>query len=252
MNLHDRYDRTLLLNVVSVGRRSISSLVRRRFSRDEFWRQAESFSIGSLPLVLFSLFFVGIILILEYSFHMKLIIGNDELIPSFATMMLVRELTAIVTALLLTSRMGASTAAELGAMKNSEQLDAYRLLGTNPIDRFIAPRILACTLACVLLTFLALGVSILGAALAATIGLGFEWRSLGSSLALFTSYRDFLACGLKSLLFGVSIPLLSATIGLRARPGAEGVGRATTEAVVVTSLWIIFCDFLLTYALAQA
>lgn len=240
--------RYLVAHAWKVGCETTASIVQGRFSTQELFEQLFEFAVKSLGIVVLCLTFVGIIIILEYSYHMKMVIGNDSLIPSFAMIMMARELAPTITALLLTSKMGASVAAELGAMKTSEQLDAYRLLGLSPIDLFVAPRTIASAFATLTLAMISLFLTIMGAWLASILVLGFSTYSFFNSLFLFAQPIDFIMCAVKALVFGASIPIIASTLGFRCRFGAEGVGLCTTDAVVANSIWIIMMDFLLTYA----
>lgn len=246
-NFHDAHGGTFFINLYSVLKTSLQSIAQRRFSRQEVLKQLYEFGVSSVAITTLCVSFIGMIIILEYSFHMKLVIGNDSLIPSFAMLMLVRELAPVVTGLLLTSKMGAAIAAELGAMKTTEQLDAYRLLAISPIDFFVAPRLIASTLTTLALAILSLFLAILGSWIAALAFLGFSTGSFFQSLFAFAHFSDFILCGVKALVFGASIPIISATYGFRCEFGSEGVGRITTDAVVANSIWIIIADFLLTY-----
>jgi phospholipid/cholesterol/gamma-HCH transport system permease protein len=237
----------LVPDILSVFAKTLRSLVRRRFSWKEVLNQLFEFGVGSLGIICLCVTFVGIIIILEYSHHMKLVIGNDSLIPSFAMIMLIRELAPAVTALLLTSKLGSSIAAELGAMKTTEQLDAYRLLGLDAIDLFVTPRFIAAALATLALSIVALFLSVIGSWLAAVTVLGFSTGTFFQGLFLFVKPADFVLCSIKATLFGASIPVIGATLGFRCRFGAEGVGMSTTDSVVVNSIWIIILDFVLTY-----
>ena len=237
----------LIPHILRTARQTLASLAMRRFGFNETINQLYEFGVNSLSIILLCVTFVGIIIIIEYSYHMKAVIGNDSLIPSFAMIMLARELAPAITALLLTSKMGASIAAELGAMKTSEQLDAYRLLGLSPIDLFVTPRFIASALATLSLAMISLFIATLGALFAAVTMLGFSVGSFFQGLFIFVSAGDFVLCAVKALMFGASIPIISATLGFRCKFGAEGVGMCTTDAVVVNSIWIIILDFILTY-----
>ena len=231
---------------------SFGALLRRRFPMREVWLQLFEFTWASFGIVALSVTFMGIIIIMEYSHHMRLILGNDSLIPGFAMILLVRELAPAVTALLLTSKMGAAIAAELGAMRTTEQLDAYRLLGLNPYELFVAPRVIASTAATFVLSFVSLFLAVAGAWLTAVIFLNFSSGLFFQSLFSFIKPLDFALCGVKAVLFGASIPIISATLGFRCKFGSEGVGMTTTDAVVANSIWIIVLDFLVTYAFSLA
>jgi phospholipid/cholesterol/gamma-HCH transport system permease protein len=239
--------RFLVPHILKTGGETFESLLGLRFSRKEVIRQLYEFGNTSIGIVVLCITFVGIIIILEYSYHMRMVIGNDSLIPGFAMIMLARELAPAITALLITSKMGASIAAELGAMKTTEQLDAYRLLGLSPIDLFVTPRLIACAVATTLLSIVSLFVATIGAWLAAITLLNFGSGDFFNGLFLFAGVDDFILCAVKAFMFGASIPIISATLGFRCQFGAEGVGMATTDAVVANSIWIIILDFVLTF-----
>jgi phospholipid/cholesterol/gamma-HCH transport system permease protein len=237
----------LLCDILETAGSTFSSLLRGRFAVKDVIRQLYEFGVQSMGIIILCITFMGVIIILEYSYHMKLIIGNDSLIPSFAMIMLARELAPVVTALLLTSKMGASIAAELGAMKTTEQLDAYRLLGLNPIDLFVSPRVIGSALATTALALISLFLAVMGAWFSAVTVLHFSTGDFFQSLMIFLKAQDFFLCAIKAFTFGASIPIISATLGFRCRFGAEGVGLSTTDAVVANSIWIIILDFVWTY-----
>src|SRR2546423_184032 len=114
-----------------------SELVSKLFSRP--WRRREivfqlySIGVKSAPVILFSVSFAAVVTILEYAYHMKLVIQSASMVPGFAALLVLRELGVVITALLLTSRVGAGIAAELGTMNITEQIDAYRLLHLDPM-----------------------------------------------------------------------------------------------------------------------
>ncbi len=240
-------ERPFVSHVMSVLYRTSLSLVGGRFSWKEVLRRLFEFGAGSLGVILLCVTFVGIIIVLEYSYHMKLVIGDDSLIPAFAMIMLTRELAPAVSSLLLVSKFGASVAAELGAMKTTEQLDAYRLLGLSPIDVFVSPRVIASAFATLILALISLFTAVVGGFIASTFLLNYSPGSYFQSLFLFVRMEDLILCSVKALLFGASIPIISATLGFRCRFGAEGVGLTTTDSVVANSIWIIILDFILTY-----
>ncbi len=231
--------------------RSLSVLLRFKTSAKDLWQQCYEFGNRTFGIVALCVTFMGIILVTEYSFHMKLVIGNDSMIPAFVMIMLARELAPIVTALLITSKMGASIAAELAAMKNSEQIDAYRLLGLNIVDLYVAPRLVASIFANVCLTMIAIAITVIGAWGSAVYFLNFSTGPFFHSLLVFLSPFDFILMTTKSACFAIVIPVISAYCGLHARHGAEGVGEATTNAVVGNSITIIILDFVVTYVFSK-
>lgn len=246
-NMEISEQQPLIQSLMQVTGRTFSSIFARRFTAKEVLRQLYEFGNGCLGIVTLCVTFMGVIIFLEYSYHVKLIINNDSLVPGFSMIMLTRELAPAVTALLLVSKMGASIAAELGAMKTTEQLDAYRLLGLNAIDLFVAPRVIASSIATLLLSVVALFTALIGGWIASVTMLGFSTGGFINSLLVFTTFTDFFLMAVKALCFGACIPIISATFGLRCKFGAEGVGLTTTDAVVANSIWIIVLDFLITY-----
>ncbi|HRO67115.1 MAG TPA: ABC transporter permease, partial [Pseudobdellovibrionaceae bacterium] len=125
------------------------------FRTKEFLQQLFFVANGSLLIVLFCVSFAAIVTILEASFHMKIVIQNDSMVPGFAAVLILRELGPVVTALLLTSRVGAGFTAEVGLMKTTEQIDALRMLGIDPVQYLVVPRFVATILGAALLALLA-------------------------------------------------------------------------------------------------
>ncbi|MCB0351337.1 MAG: ABC transporter permease [Bdellovibrionales bacterium] len=210
-------------------------------------KQIHFVAVESAPVVAFCLSFAAIVTIIESSFHMKIVIGNDSLVPGFAALLILRELGAVVTALLVTSRVGAGLAAEIGTMKITEQIDALKMLGINPI-RFIAvPRLIACIVSGMLLTVLANSVCLVAAMLVSQIKLGYTSGAFMVGMRTFVNFNDMIFSIIKGAAFGAVIPLFSCYFGFRCKSGAEGVGLATTNSVVATSVAIIIIDFVLSW-----
>jgi phospholipid/cholesterol/gamma-HCH transport system permease protein len=191
--------------------------------------------------------FAAMVTILESSFHMKLLIQNDSMVPGFAAMLILRELGAVLTALLLTSRVGAGFTAEIGSMKITEQIDALKMLGIDPIQFLVVPRLVACVLGCVFLTAIANLFCIYCALLVSQSYLGFTPGLFLTMMSRFVEFHDLLLSMVKAAAFGAVIPLMSCHFGLRCNSGAEGVGTATTNSVVSSSVAIIVLDFVLSY-----
>ncbi|MBL7544693.1 MAG: ABC transporter permease [Bdellovibrionaceae bacterium] len=202
---------------------------------------------GSLWTIIFCVCFAAVVTMLESSFHMKLVIQNDSMVPGFASLLILRELGAIVTALLLTSRIGAGMAAEIGSMKVTEQIDALKMLGINPIRFLIVPRLIASTIGCVLLSIIANLVCIFAAMIVADQFLGYSNGMFLTAMRRFVDFQDIIFASIKAFCFGFVIPLVSCYFGFNCRTGADGVGRATTQSVVFASVAIIVLDFVLSY-----
>lgn len=229
----------------------IAQTLRATFTPPFRWKhiiaQLEFVAWQSAPVILFSVCFAAVVTIIEASFHMKMVIQNDSLVPGFAALLILRELGAVVTALLLTSRVGAGLAAEVGSMQITEQVDAFRLLGIDPVRFLVVPRFVACILGCFLLAILANLVCLYCAMLVSLSKLGYSSGSFLVAMRTFVGPKDLLFASLKGACFGAVIPLVSCFYGFRCRAGAEGVGLATTNAVVTTSVSIILIDFILTW-----
>lgn len=215
--------------------------------RRSFAEQIDFVASQSLLIVVVCVCFAAVVTILESSFHMKLVIQNDSMVPGFAAMLILRELGAVVTALLLTARVGAGMAAEVATMKITEQVDALKMLGIRPVRFLLGPRLLATILGAMVLTIIANVVCLFCAMLVSEAYLGFTQGLFLSSMRRFVVMKDLFFAIAKGAAFGTVIPLVSCYFGLRARSGAEGVGIATTNAVVVSSVCIIVIDFILSY-----
>jgi phospholipid/cholesterol/gamma-HCH transport system permease protein len=218
-----------------------------RFRYRETLDQVYAMGVQSLPVVAFSLTLVSLMLILEFSFHMRLVLQQDSLVPAFSTLLMIRELGPVVTCLLLTSRVGAGMGAEIGSMKTTEQIDAMRLLDLDPIDYLVVPRWVASVIACVSLTVIAVAIACLGGAWIASVKLGDQPTEFFNTMFVFARFRDGAACLVKAAVFGTLLPLVASFHGLRCKPGSEGVGNAATSAVVQGSIFIIIADFVVTY-----
>ncbi len=213
----------------------------------ELMKHLELVSWKGLPVILFCVSFAAMVTILESAFHMKILIQNDSLVPGFAALLILRELGAVITCLLLASRVGAGYAAEIASMKVTEQLDALKLLGVDRYLYLVAPRLLACAVSGALLTLLANFVCLYSAFLISYLQLDHSSSSFMAGLRTFVSFQDVFFAGIKGFFFGATIPLISSFYGFNATDGAEGVGQATTKSVVASSIAIIIIDFILTW-----
>ena len=201
----------------------------------------------SALIIVFCVSFAAMVTIVEASFHMKLVVQNDSMVPGFAALLILRELGSVVTALLVTSRVGAGLAAEVGSMKITEQIDALRMLGINPVRFIVVPRFVACVWGGFILSIIANVVCVACAMLVSTVKLGYTVGGFLEGMRAFVDFRDLIFASIKGAAFGAVIPVLSCYHGFLCKPGAEGVGQATTSSVVSTSVAIIVIDFVLTF-----
>lgn len=217
------------------------------FRREETLEQMYLLGVQSVPIIFVSLGFVGLMMVLELAFHMRLVLKHDALVPAFSAVLMVRELGPVIACLLLTSRIGAGIAAEIGSMKVTEQIDALRLLSIDPIDYLVVPRWFGSVFAAMALTLIAIAVALGGGALLATKQLGTTSGEYFNTVFFFVKFPDVLRCLIKAAVFGTLIPFIAAYQGFRCEFGSAAVGEAATQAVVRGSLAIIVADFLLTY-----
>lgn len=232
---------------MSLVAETLREVFRRPFRWKELFQQIDFVAIQSLPIILFCVCFAAMVTILESSFHMKIVIQNDSMVPGFAALLILRELGVVVTALLVTSRVGAGLAAEVATMKITEQIEALKMLGLRPVQYIVVPRLVATVIGMIFLTALANIACLIAAMFVSQIYLGFSEGVFLTSMHRFVSVWDFWGALLKGAVFGFFIPLVSCYFGFRCEGGADGVGRATTKSVVASSVAILVFDFLLSY-----
>ena len=198
----------------------------------------------SLPVVLVTGTFIGMVLAVQ-SYDQFRMMRMETRLGAVINISLVKELGPVLAAVMLAGRVGGSMAAELGTMRVTEQIDALRALGANPIHYLVVPRFLSCFLLIPLLTAVADGVGILAGWLLSTQVLGINsfhyWHHADNYVTAF----DVLSGIFKSIFFGASIGLIACHRGFRCNAGAEGVGRAATEAFVYSFIAILILDFFL-------
>lgn len=236
-----------LIAFYSFFMKSVVATVTPPYRVRDILKQLEFVAWESAPVVIFSVCFAAMVTIMESSFHMKLVVHNDALVPGFAALLILRELGAVISALLLTSRVGAGFAAEVGSMKITEQLDALKMLGVDPYRFLVAPRLIACMAGGFFLSIVANVVCLYAAMMVSEIKLGYTAGVFLVGMRTFVSFSDLIFASIKGICFGAAIPLVSCFFGFRCKTGAEGVGQATTNSVVVASVTIIVMDFVLSY-----
>lgn len=217
------------------------------FRWKEFVQQLYFVANRSLLIIVFCVSFAAVVTILESSFHMKIVIQNDSMVPGFAALLILRELGAVVTALLLTSRVGAGIASEVGTMQITEQVDALKMLGIDPVHFLVTPRFLACIFGGIFLTIIANMTCLASAMFVSQNYLGFSVGTFLTSVHRFVQFKDLFFAIIKGAVFGAVIPVVACYFGFRCLPGADGVGKATTNTVVTASIAIIVIDFVLSY-----
>lgn len=203
--------------------------------------QMDRIGVKSLPIVLLTSLFTGMVLALQSAYQMQRM-SAEMYIASLVSLSMVRELGPVLTSLVIAGRVGASITAELGTMKVTEQIDALEALATNPVKYLVVPRFLALLVMLPLLTIYADIVGILGGYAIGVFKLGISsnmyWRMTYDPLI----FKDVFTGLIKSVAFGIIIAIIACFQGINTEGGAEGVGRATTLAVVVSFIMIIAAD----------
>jgi len=210
--------------------------------------QMDVIGVGSLTIILLTGFFTGGVLAVQ-TYPTLAYWGQQGQTGRLVAVSLVRELGPVLTALMVTGRVGSAIAAELGSMTVSQQIDAMRALGTDPIRKLVAPRMLALLVALPLLTVLADCVGIAGGAFAATSLYGLPIDEFLTSARDGISADDIIGGVIKPTVFALIIGTIACYKGLSTDGGTVGVGRATTRAVVTASIVVIISDFFLARAL---
>lgn len=175
--------------------------------------------------------------------------GMETATGAMVSVAMCRELGPVVTALMVAGRVGSSMAAEIGTMKVSEQIDALRALGVHPIDYLVTPRLLAMMVSMPLLIAEAVTFGIFMAYLVVVEAFGVPSAYYLNHMQSSTNMEDICICMIKGFVFGILIVLISCQQGLAAHNGAVGVGRSTTQAMVISALWVLIVNFFLSLLL---
>src|SRR4051812_2548150 len=208
----------------------------------EIVAQMDSLGVGSLSIVVLTGVFTGMVLTLQSAASLDAF-GARPYVGRLVCVSMVRELGPVLTALMVTGRVGSGMAAELGSMVVTQQIDALRVLGSDPLRKLVAPRLLAGIVMVPILTIISDTLGIFGGSLIAIFNLKlsweFFWRSVGNALTL-----NDLVMGLgKPIMFGFILTSIGCHMGLRTTGGTQGVGVSTTRSVVAGSVFILASDF---------
>lgn len=172
-------------------------------------------------------------------------VGATDLLPTVLAAAVLLELAPVGAGLIVAARTGASLAAELAAMRVGEQVDALELLGISPMRRLVGPRVLACVLATPLLHVLVAGVALGSGFIAESVAGPTTWLRYQTAVLQELRLAEVVPAGLKTLVFGALVGVTGCFVGLTARGGSEGVGKAATDSVVACSLLVLAADVLL-------
>jgi phospholipid/cholesterol/gamma-HCH transport system permease protein len=238
--------------------KAFRALVARPLYARDILQQMDVIGVASLGIVLLTGLFTGMVLALQSSIEMKRF-GATIYIGRLVGASAVRELGPVLTSLMVAGRVGSGMAAQLGAMKVTEQIDALHVIGTDPVKKLVVPRLWAALLMLPVLTIIMDLMAIFGGLIIAVVKLGLSTdlylRSVYTTLAnsgfiLRFLPKDVLAGAfVKPLFFGAIIAITGCYYGLKTRGGTEGVGLSTTRAVVTASILILATDYFLTQLL---
>jgi phospholipid/cholesterol/gamma-HCH transport system permease protein len=207
--------------------------------------QMDDIGVGSLPIVLMSGFFIGAVMVLQTGSQFVRF-GQTALTGDVVAIALVRELGPTLTGILVAGRSASGIASVLGSMVVTEQVDAMRAMGTDPSRKLVTPRVLAGILMLPLLTALNDFIGLLGGCLASVFSLRLNAVEFWTRAINALDFADIMQGMMKPLVYGFILATVGCYKGLTVRGGTQGVGRATTQAVVVASVMIIGADLFLT------
>jgi len=248
VQLLDAWLKSAVLEIQDYVRLQIHT-VRGAFSRPFYFRdvveQFEEIGVGSLTVVLLTGFFTGAVLALQTGITLDQF-GARPFVGRLISASMVKELGPVLTGLMLAGRIGSGIAAELGSMVVTDQINALRALGTDPIRKLVVPRVLAGFFMAPVLTVIANTVGILGGWLIAVFQLRVASSLYWSSIIEGLYFDDAIMGLVKPFCLGYAIVTIGCHVGLRTKGGTQGVGRATTAAVVAASVAVIAVDFFVT------
>jgi len=223
--------------------KTVKTLLTTQGNSRAVFQQIQHVSYRSLPTVIFAGFFVGAILVIQFN-SMLMEYDAQSLLGGINSSAVIREVGPLIISFLLAGKIGAYTAAELGTMRVTEQIDAIECLGTNPMQFLIAPRFIAIVFSSVLLLIIGVIVSVCGGMLVADLILGVNYLKFMQSIPDFTTSWTIFAGVFRSLVYGIIVAGVSTYKGFTARGGAKGVGKAVTEAAVYTNFLIVLANYL--------
>ena len=210
------------------------------------FQQIVKIGVESVPVILMTGLFVGMVLALQAGNTMQNILSEPLYIGLLVGFSLVRELGPVLTAFVVAGRAGAAVTAEIGTMKVTEQIDALSTLGTNSIRYLVIPRLIAFTISIPILSLFANIMGIFGGYVVSVQGLGVPSHTYITDITTYLKISDLMHGLLKASIFAFAIGVICCYKGLNTRGGAEGVGKSTTGAVVISMVMILVIDYFLT------
>ena len=215
-----------------------------RYGQDTV-QQMDDIGVGSLPIVLLSGFFIGAVMVLQTGSQFQRF-GQVSLTGDIVSLALVRELGPSITGLLVAGRCSSGIASELGSMLVTEQVDAMRAMGTDPGRKLVSPRVLASLVVVPLLTTISVFIGLVGGMVASVFSLRLSATTFWQRAIAILEFSDLMQGFTKSVVFAFILSTVGCYQGLNVRGGTQGVGRATTQAVVLSAVLVLAWDYILT------
>jgi phospholipid/cholesterol/gamma-HCH transport system permease protein len=225
--------------------RSVGNLFKRPIYFADMAQQADVIGFGSLPIVLAACFFTGAALALNSATTLSRF-GAQAVIGQLVSIGIIRELGPVLAGLVVAGRNASGMASELGSMVVTEQIDAMRALGTDPLKKLVTPRVVSTTFMLFFLTILGDLLGLIGGSFVASIILGLDSHEYWSNAWQTLVFSDVFMGLAKPIVFGFLIATIGCYYGLSTKGGTQGVGRSTTEAVVASMILIIAVDVFVT------
>jgi phospholipid/cholesterol/gamma-HCH transport system permease protein len=225
--------------------RAITRTFRPPFYFRDTIEQMDKIGVGSLVIILLTGLFTGMVLALQSAYELETF-GAKMYVGRLVSVTMVRELGPVLTALMLSGRVGSGIAAELGAMEVSEQISALSAMGTDPIRKLVVPRMIAGIIMAPLLTIIADFIALVGGLIIAVVFVHLGWSFYWNSVIDALDFLDLFTGLTKPFVFGFIVAMVGCHFGLSTTGGTEGVGRHTTNSVVSASILVLVVDFFLT------
>jgi len=251
MNVFATIGRVILAFLAATGRLAlfmadaVSHLVRPPIYWLLIFKQILRIGYFSLPVVGLTAFFTGAVLCLQIYIGGNRY-GAEAFVPQIVVLGITRELGPVIAGLMVAGRVSAAIAAEIGTMRVTEQIDALTTLSTNPMKYLVTPRLIAAVISMPILDAIADSIGVFGGYIVATKSLNFNTAAYMRNTANFVTQDDIVSGLVKAAVFGFIIALMGCYHGFNSKGGAQGVGRATTNAVVSASILILAANYLMT------
>jgi len=218
---------------------------KRGLDKEAAVEQIVKIGVNSIPIVFLTALFTGMVLALQTAYGLERF-GAKNYVGNITGLGFLRELGPVLTAIVISGRVGAGVSAEIASMVVTEQIDAMKALGADPFQKLVAPRLIASMIVCPCLVVMSDIIGIYGGLLVSVYELGLSSHLYVNSLLTTILLRDFTDGLLKSVVFGFLVVSVACYKGLQVSGGTQGVGQATTSAVVAGSIVIFISDFFLT------